>query len=149
MEDTNINAVISRGPKISCDKVKDAVSPKARRKTSACAASSLPVNVKSSPTVWHSCLLLLNAQRSHVRKAIHNTHRTLVFFPPFLQHHVLSGERTVKDPLKKPFARGKYPNRTQFQFQNSQGCRNSRDAEVRLRIIWTKCFDHLSDLTNQ
>lgn len=39
------------GFKISRDKVKDAVSPKAKRKTSACAASSLPVSVKSSPTV--------------------------------------------------------------------------------------------------
>lgn len=46
-------------PKISRDKVKDAVCPKAKRKTSACTASSLPVNVKSSSTVWHSCLLLL------------------------------------------------------------------------------------------
>lgn len=66
------------GPKISCDKVKDAVSPKAKRKTSACAASSLPVNVKSSPPVRHSCLLLPNAKRSRVRKGIHNTHRPLV-----------------------------------------------------------------------
>lgn len=51
VKDTTINAVISPGPKISRDKVKDAVSPKAKRKTSACAASSLPVNVKRSPTV--------------------------------------------------------------------------------------------------
>lgn len=48
MGDTNIGAGDKPGPKISPDKVKDAVSPKAKRETSACTASSHPVNVKSS-----------------------------------------------------------------------------------------------------
>lgn len=60
MEDINIGAAISQALNISHDKVKDAVCPKAKRKTSACTASSLPVNVKSSSTVRCSCLLLLN-----------------------------------------------------------------------------------------
>lgn len=75
------------GPKISRDKVKDAVSPKAKRKTSACAASSLPVSVKSSPTVWHSCLLLLNAARRGGAQPCqrgYSQHRhTTWFFSPF------------------------------------------------------------------
>jgi len=34
-----------------------------KKKTSACTASSLPVNVKRSSSVWHSCLLLLNMEQ--------------------------------------------------------------------------------------
>lgn len=88
-------------PKISHDKVKDAVSPKAKRKTSACTASSLPVNVKVPPlfdtAVYCYWIRSGEEEKGNVRKYTHNKDGPVVCF---LGQHMLSGELIVKDPLQ-------------------------------------------------
>lgn len=99
MGDINIGSVISQALKLAMTRSRMAFLPK----TSACIASSLPVNVKSSSAVWHS-LLLLNQERrgrgeeeGNVTRNIHNKGKPVV---SFIIQHMLSGELIVNDPLQ-------------------------------------------------
>lgn len=112
MQDTNINAVISWVLKLALTRSRMPFLPKQRGRH----LLALPRHFQSTSKVLPlfdtavcCCRCWTRSaeeERSHVRKGIHNTDRPLVF-SLFLWHHVLSGERTVKDPLKKPFTRGK------------------------------------------
>lgn len=110
MGDINIGAVISPSPKISHDKVKDAVSPKAKEEDICLRCLVTPSQCQK----FLHCLTRLSAatesgaetRRSEMSENISTVKSIPVVC--FIRQHMLSGELIVKDPLQTCLKSYKY-----------------------------------------